>query len=343
MREPIARAISKPELKDPSDSSEHREPRAFTAPEMTSPIETISDIERVPAGTMISPKKPNWLLRIFAGAFGILVSLGLGLAADRLIRDLFLRYEWLGWFGLGVVSIVVITLIVLAAREVAAVNSLRKLEHIREMAAQATHSNDEQSAKFVLSSLQELYRQRADMARPREDLARVSKDLLDSVDLIAAAEVSLMQSLDAKVKVLTAASARRVAIVTAISPRAIVDIAFVGYESLKLARTIAVLYGVRPGLMGSFRLAGAILGHLAITGGVALGDSVIQQLVGHGLAAKMSARLGEGLVNGLMTVRVGIAAMRVTRPLPFDKLKQPVVMDYMADLTNLTKEEQNQN
>jgi putative membrane protein len=107
---------------------------------------------------------------------------------------------------------------------------------------------------------------------------------------------------------------------------------------MRLARAIATLYGVRPGLFGSWRLFGAILSSLAVTGGVALGDSVIQQLLGQGLAARLSARLGEGLVNGLMTVRVGIAAMRVTRPLPFSALKQPMVMDFASDLAKIEKD-----
>ena len=71
--------------------------------------------------------------------------------------------------------------------------------------------------------------------------------------------------------------------------------------------------------MKTWRLIGAILAHLAVTGGLVLTDGVMEQLVGQGLAAKLSARLGEGVVNGLMTVRVGIAAMRVVRPLPFDR------------------------
>jgi putative membrane protein len=58
----------------------------------------------------------------------------------------------------------------------------------------------------------------------------------------------------------------------------------------------------------------------------------VEQLLGQGLEAKLSARLGEGVVNGLMTVRVGIAAMRVVRPLPFSAVKQPMVKDFIADL-----------
>ena len=48
------------------------------------------------------------------------------------------------------------------------------------------------------------------------------------------------------------------------------------------------------------------------------------------------ARLGEGVVNGLMTVRVGIAAMRVVRPLPFETLPQPSVRDFIPELVKVT-------
>ena len=39
-------------------------------------------------------------------------------------------------------------------------------------------------------------------------------------------------------------SAKRVAVVTAISPRALVDLLFVGSEVLRLIRRLATLYGV---------------------------------------------------------------------------------------------------
>ena len=67
--------------------------------------------------------------------------------------------------------------------------------------------------------------------------------------------------------------------------------------------------------------------HLAITGGVAVGDSLVQQVVGHGIAARLSARLGEGVLNGMLTARVGLSAMAVCRPMPFAAGKPPSVSD----------------
>ena len=67
--------------------------------------------------------------------------------------------------------------------------------------------------------------------------------------------------------------------------------------------------------------------HLAVTGGMAVGDSLVQQVVGHGIAAKLSARLGEGVLNGMLTTRVGLSAMAVCRPMPFAVGKPPGVKD----------------
>ena len=38
-----------------------------------------------------------------------------------------------------------------------------------------------------------------------------------------------------------------------------------------------------------------------------------------------------------MTVRVGIAAMRVVRPLPFTTEPQPMVKDFVPELANVLK------
>jgi putative membrane protein len=106
-------------------------------------------------------------------------------------------------------------------------------------------------------------------------------------------------------------------VVTAVSPRAFLDMAYVVYENFRLVRRMAELYGGRTGAFGNLRLLRKVLGHLAVTGVASVGDGLVQQVIGHGVASRLSARLGEGVLNGLMTARVGISAMEVCRPAPF--------------------------
>jgi putative membrane protein len=60
---------------------------------------------------------------------------------------------------------------------------------------------------------------------------------------------------------------------------------------------------------------------------MAVGDSLLQQVVGHGIASRISARMGEGVLNGMLTTRVGLSALAVCRPMPFSVDKAPGVSD----------------
>ena len=48
-------------------------------------------------------------------------------------------------------------------------------------------------------------------------------------------------------------------------------------------------------------------------------------MAGGHLLSKLSRRFGEGIVNGALTARVGVAAMEVCRPLPFVRGQRPSV------------------
>jgi putative membrane protein len=332
MKRPIARPVQAQE-----EASAVRAPKAFS-PDQTIVSEPVFEPET--DSILVAPpaRRTTWLGRLAWTAVGILISAGLGLAAERLIRDLYQTNPLLGWLGLVVLFVLILALTALVIREVLALRRLRVLDQLRNDTALASAENDQHGAKIVVDSLLDVYASRSDLARARQSVADHLPHLFDGHEITALAERSLMAPLDARAKTLTAASARRVALVTAVSPRALVDIAFVVYESVRLAGAIAALYGARPGFFGSWRLAGAILAHLAVTGGLVLTDGIVEQLVGQGLAAKVSARLGEGVVNGLMTVRVGIAAMRVVRPMPFQTQSQPSVRDFIPELTKLVGE-----
>ncbi|MBV6657113.1 MAG: DUF697 domain-containing protein, partial [Devosiaceae bacterium] len=89
------------------------------------------------------------------------------------------------------------------------------------------------------------------------------------------------------------------------------------------------------GFLGAIWLGRHMLTHLAVTGGLAATEGLVSQVLGHSLAARLSARLGEGVINGLLTARVGIAAIAVTRPLPYFSGKPPTLSDVTRGMANL--------
>jgi putative membrane protein len=339
MKRPVARTLSS--QAEATDSS--RTPRAYDAQTAVSIEQSIEPILETRAEDVLATEPPRiigWLGRVLWITAGALVSLALGLAAERLVSDLFATTPWLGWIALALVVVFVAALLALLIRESLALGRLRALDRLRKRAEAVLISDSAADGRAVLADLRTVYANRPELARGRQAL-ETSGEMFDGGEIIRFAERTLLAQLDARARALTAASARRVALVTTVSPKALIDIAFVIFESVRLGGQIARLYGARPGIFGTWRLLGAILSHLAVTGGLVLTDGVMEQLVGQGLAAKLSAKLGEGIVNGLMTVRVGIAAMRVVRPLPYDTQRQPKVKDFIPELANVLQEKAN--
>lgn len=287
----------------------------------------------MPVETALPPSRALPWRKLLLAGLGGLISLALGLAIDRLLSDLWARAEWLGWVGVGFLALALLALVAIAVREVVGLRRLARVEHLRDRAALVLSSDDRLAVPGLVADLDALYGDRPDLARARAALAAHRAEVVDGRDLVHLAERELMGGLDTLSRTLILDAAKRVSVVTAISPRALVDIAYVAFENLRLMRRLADLYGGRPGSLGFLRLVGRIFVHLGVTGGMALGDTLVQQLVGQGLAARLSAKLGEGVVNGLLTARLGLAALDVVRPLPWAALPRPAFSDMMSELT----------
>jgi putative membrane protein len=269
---------------------------------------------------------------LFWCALGGLILLAVGVRVTDLIVDLLARNKELGGLALALAILATFSLVVIAIRETAGLMRLASVEKLRARAADMIVSDDRVEARALVQELLRLTRRMPRLARGRANLESHLADIIDGADMVRLAERELMTPLDQQARTLVSAAATRVSVVTALNPRAIIDILFVLASALFLVRRLAFLYGVRPGTLGFGRLVRLVVVHLAMTGGLATSDNLIQQMLGHGIAAKLSARLGEGLLNGLLTARFGLAAIDVIRPMPFVALPRPTVRDLMNEV-----------
>jgi len=334
-----------------SERSHHRRPATFKLDDPSVVVMDPDDSSRPSRGTVhVTPEADPVLLpvpieapilrpqrgfrwgAVFWTAIGGLILLGLGLGVTRLIEDLFARSEGLGFLGLVFAFAATLALIVVVVREAFGLARLAAIEKLHFRAAAVLASDDRAESRAIVQDLLRLEHRNPQLARARATLQSHTDDIIDGADLIRLAERELMTPLDQEARWLVSSAAQRVSIVTAVSPRALIDVLFVFAASLRLIRQLARLYGGRPGALGMIALMRHVIAHVAITGGMAASDGLIQQMLGHGIAAKLSQRLGEGVLNGLLTARLGLAAIDVTRPLPFTALPRPALADLAKDL-----------
>lgn len=284
--------------------------------------------EAKPAGKSGFAKKRflSWS-GLFWSAAGGLVSLAFGVWLTRLIENLFAFFPIIGVLGLTLASVAGVALVVLLMREIGGFLRQRHISGLHKELGLARERDDFDAARKYTGELSALYASKPEAAHARNQLRELSHDIVDGRDLIDIAERTLVAPLDAEARREIARAAKRVSMVTALAPRAIIDVIFVAAQAIRLIRRVAVIYGGRPGFLGLLRLLRAIGAHIAVTGGMAAGDSLIQQFLGHGIAARVSVRLGEGVLNGMLTTRVGLSAMAVCRPLPFASGKAPKPSD----------------
>jgi putative membrane protein len=269
---------------------------------------------------------------VFWGAVGALILLAAGLAVVRLIEDLFVRSQEFGFLGLALAILAAVAFLVVAVRETMGLARLATIEKLNRRASDTLLNDDRREGLAVARALLALTRRTPRLARSRATMENHLCDIIDGADMVRLAERELMTPLDQQARRIVTAAATRVSAFTAVSPRAAIDVLFVFGSALVLVRRLSLLYGARPGALGLMRLMRLVVLHLAMTGGMATSDGLIQQMLGHGIAGKLSARLGEGLLNGFLTARLGLATIDVVRPLPFTALPRPTVSNLMSDV-----------
>ncbi|WP_380058647.1 YcjF family protein [Falsihalocynthiibacter sp. SS001] len=274
--------------------------------------------------------------RIFWALLTAFLGAVVSVAAWDFVTEMMARNVALGWAVFALVVSLVVVMLVMALRELAGFLRLAKLDALQQEAVSVHATSDVEKARHFTKRLVKLYHNRADAEWGLAQFQEHAADQFDASDLMTLAEVKIIAPLDEAAKREIQAAARQVATVTAIVPLALADVFAALTMNLRMIRRIAEIYGGRAGTLGSWRLTKIVLGHLVATGAVSVGDDLIGSIAGGGVMSKVSRRFGEGIINGALTARVGVAALEVCRPMPFVARKRPrVTMLVQKALTGL--------
>ncbi|WP_214647932.1 YcjF family protein [Ruegeria lacuscaerulensis] len=271
----------------------------------------------------LAARKPSALSRWFWGLAAAVIGAVVSVAAWDFVTSLLLRAPVLGWVVTGLIGALLVVGLIIALRELAAIGRLSRVDGMRRAADAALAEGDLGQARAVTNRLMAFYKGRDDTKWGRDRLSERMGEQFDASGLLTLTEDELLAPLDEAASREVEAAARQVATVTALVPLALADVVTALAASLRMIRRIAEIYGGRAGFLGSWRLTRAVFVHLVATGAVAVGDDLLEPVLGGSVLSKLSHRFGEGLVNGALSARVGMAAMEVCRPLPFSDRHKP--------------------
>lgn len=277
---------------------------------------------------------------IFLSAVVGLVGLALTASIVNFVSSALAREDWIGWTATSLAIVAIATGLLLVLRELLGLVRLRRLTRLKRDADTALQTKDVALERRTVADLTETFRSRRDLAWPLARLRDHTSDVRDPGDLLRLADRELMAPLDTTARRLVLQSAKRVSVVTAMSPMVWIAMLYVAAENLRLLRKLATLYGGRPGGLGALKLARMVMTHIVATGGVAMTDDLFGQFLGQDLLRRLSRRLGEGVFNGALTARIGTAAIDVTRPIPFLDTEPIRVRDLLPELMRRQNEAQ---
>ncbi|WP_283646851.1 YcjF family protein [Marinovum algicola] len=274
---------------------------------------------------VLAARRPSRLARWFWGLLGAVIGAAVSVAAWDFATAMIDRQPILGYAVTALIAALLLVMALISLKEVAAFGRLRRIDRLRLRADEALANSDLKAARAVAADLLTFYAGREDTRWGRDKLRDGMEDAFDADAMLGEVELDLLAPLDAAARREVEAAARQVATVTAVVPLALADVLAALTANLQMIRRIAEIYGGRSGTLGSWRLTKAVMAHIVATGAVAVGDDMLEPILGGSLLGKLSRRFGEGMVNGALTARVGVAAMDVCRPVPFGVKTRPSV------------------
>lgn len=271
----------------------------------------------------VSARRMSGLSRLAIWVFGTLFGFVVSVAAWDFVTNLLNRDSLLGWVAMALVGGALLVAVLLALRELAAFARMTRIDSLRQKAVSARLAGDLAAARATVAALKSLYKGRAVAAWGLARFDEQQAEIFDADALLGLAETEILGPLDKAALTEIETAARQVATVTALVPIALADVATALFANLRMIRRLSQLYGGRSSTLGNLSLLRRVFSALLGAGAIALADDLIGSFASGGILAKLSRRFGEGVVNGALTARVGLAAMEACRPLPFAALEKP--------------------
>jgi putative membrane protein len=261
----------------------------------------------------VEPKKPRWLWRGIAAVFTSLVAIETvqffitGFNQSPIIAALYGALL----IGLSVVSGRTVW------REFSGLRQFRYQQTLQQQACDIMSTDGKLSAASFCEELTK--RLPIDLAEhDQSKWHELNIEEFNDVEIMQLYSRNVLSQVDQKALAEIAKFSTESVVLVALSPIAIVDMLIMLWRNLRLVNKISALYGLKLGYWSRIKLIKQVIFNMAYAGASELVADLGADLLGAELLGKLSARMAQGLGAGMLTARLGLKAMHMCRPIPFD-------------------------
>ncbi|UXA35905.1 YcjF family protein [Proteus terrae] len=284
--------------------------------------------------SILKPKKSVWkrLLTIASTILGISVIAQTG----QWIYDSWINSDWIALGAASAGGLIVVAGIGSVITEWRRIYRLRQRADERDKAKELLYSHAMGNGRPFCEKLAK----QAGISSQHPALIRWQSALHDTHNDKEVLELysQLVQPiLDKQARAEISRSAAESTLMIAVSPLAMVDMAFIGWRNIRLINRIAEIYGIELGYYSRLKLFRLVLVNIAFAGATELVREVGMDWLSQDLAARLSTKAAQGIGAGLLTARLGIKAMELCRPLPWIDDNKPKLGDFRKELIGKLK------
>ena len=244
--------------------------------------------------------------------------MGLIYEAYLKFRDIFAFNEIFGVAYLSLMGILSLLIVIFIYNQRKGYKSLKRVDDLQLRGKKLLKNPSKESIKYLVDMIKEYEKNSRNNSKIKEGISELKIRLNSSLfhdEVIGILNEHLMKPLDEKAEKAILKYSKNSALLSAISPIAIVDILILFWQNYRLSIEIAKIYGFKPSFTSNLILFKKVIENLIFAGV----SEAISESVTNSIFSKISYALSQGLTNGVLTIRVGLSAMKLSRPVPFEK------------------------
>ena len=233
--------------------------------------------------------------------------------------------------GLAIVfSLVVIILLTLVLQQVIAfrrgVLGFKKSEQLRDQAEMLIKERTHGQSKKFIDELKKIYANKPQEKYLEKALSELP-DYLNDAEVITRLSDDFFSQLDEEAKRLVVQESSAAAGMIVLSQLVVIDSMVALWKIMKMVNGISSIYGLNLTKLGQWNLFVQAAKAMLLSGGsqMAINSVTTNVLQGHPFIGPMAASLTQGLGVGVYVAKIGVEAMKQSRPVVFEEDQLPSI------------------